>query len=333
MTFSVSPRPVHAPWSALPTDGSIYGMANLVLESELRRAMFAWLDQLRARTGGEVTAEALRTFVFREMTVPLLHPAGRGIYSPAMLGDERAALTLLTAAPIPGKPRPYDDGAASDEGYFLYKFQRHGVEAFDNRLVRRAMQQNLRLVYFRGVAKGVYEALYPVAVTHEDSVNETFHLCIDTDASLPPFAPVPSDTEAARRYATRAAKVRLHQAEFRQRVLAAYVEACAICRIRHRVLLDAAHITPDSAHDGSAEVSNGIAMCKIHHAAYDAQLLGITPDYRVAINAALLAEVDGPMLQYGLKERHNEIIKLPTHIKQRPNRDRLQERYALFLQR
>ncbi len=294
-------------------------MPNLVLESELRNAVFAWLDQLRARTGGEVTAESLKRFTFNGHSVPLLHPAGRGIYSPSTLGDDRAALTLLTAAEMAGKPRPYDDGEADDTDYFLYKFQKDGAEAFDNRLVRRAMQQNLRLVYFRGVAKGVYEAFYPIAVTHEDTANETFHLSIDTDAGLTPFTPAPADTVAARRYATRAAKVRLHQAVFRQRVLTAYVDSCAVCRIKHRVLLDAAHITPDSARHGTAEVTNGISMCKIHHAAYDAHLLGITPQYRVVINAALLDEVDGPMLQYGLKERHNELIKLPAQQK-RPYR-------------
>jgi putative restriction endonuclease len=308
-------------------------MSNLVLESDLRRAVFSWLDQLRAQTGGEVTAESLRQFTFRGQAVPLLHPANRGIYSPALLGDDRAALTLLTAAELPGKPRPYNDGEADDADYFLYKFQRDGVAAFDNRLVRRAMQQNLRLAYFRGVAKGRYEAFYPIAVSYEDTANETFHLCIDADAGLTPGTPAPADTVAARRYATRAAKVRLHQAVFRQRVLAAYVEACAVCRIKHRVLLDAAHITPDSASHATAEVTNGIAMCKIHHAAYDAHLLGITPNYRVVINSALLEEVDGPMLQYGLKERHNELIKLPVKQKQRPDRDRLQERYELFLQR
>lgn len=280
-----------------------------------------------------MTAESLRQFTFRGESVPLLHPANRGIYSPALLGLDRSALTLLTAAEVPGKPRPYDDGEADDADYFLYRFQRAGAEAFDNRLVRRAMQQNLRLVYFRGVSKGRYEAFYPIVVTHEDTANETFHLCVDADATLTPTTPAPADSAAARRYATRAAKVRLHQAMFRQRVLSAYVEACAVCRIKHRVLLDAAHITPDNASHATAEVTNGISLCKIHHAAYDAHLLGITPDYRVAINAALLEEVDGPMLQYGLKERHNELIKVPAQVRQRPDRDRLQERYAQFLSR
>ncbi len=37
----------------------------------------------------------------------------------------------------------------------------------------------------------------------------------------------------------------MHQQEFRQRVLRAYRERCAICRLRHEELLDAAHILPD----------------------------------------------------------------------------------------
>lgn len=306
-------------------------MPNLVLEHDLRRTVFSWLDGLRSQTGGEVSAESLKRFVFRGQEVSLLHPAGRGIYGPVLLGDDRAALTLLTAAPVAGKEPPYDDTEADDKGYFLYRYQKDGVEAFDNRMVRRAMQLNLRLVYFRGVAKGRYEAFYPIVVTHDDTKSQTFHLCIDPDAGLLPNSPAADDVVAARRYATRAAKVRLHQAVFRQQVLAAYVESCAVCRIKHRVLLDAAHITPDSAGHSSAEVTNGISLCKIHHAAYDAHLLGITPDYRVSINAKLLDEVDGPMLQYGLKERHNELIKLPQRSRLRPDKDRLQERYEKFL--
>lgn len=307
-------------------------MPTIVFEHDLRRAIFSWLDGVRAHTGGEVTAEQLKRFTFRGQEVRLLNPAGRGIHSPAFLGNDRAALTLLTAAPVSGKDPPYDDGEADDKGYFLYRYQKDGFDAFDNRMLRRAFQQKLPLVYFRGIAKGLYEAFYPIVVTHDDAPNQTFHLCIDPDGGLLPNSPAAVDVVAARRYATRAAKVRLHQAEFRQRVLAAYVESCAVCRIRHRVLLDAAHITPDSSLNSTTAVTNGISLCKIHHAAYDAHLLGITPTYRVAINARLLEEVDGPMLQYGLKERHNELIKLPRQSSLRPDSNRLYERYKQFLE-
>ena len=96
-------------------------------------------------------------------------------------------------------------------------------------------------------------------------------------------------------------------------------------------LLDAAHITPDSSKNGTPDVPNGIALCKIHHAAFDAHLLGVSPDYRVSIKTALLNEIDGPMLQHGLKEMHDIAIGVPRRPQERPNRDRLAERFEYFL--
>ena len=48
-------------------------------------------------------------------------------------------------------------------------------------------------------------------------------------------------------------------------------------------------------------VTNGIAMCKIHHAADDVNIFGISPDYRVVVRADVLKEIDGPTLRYTLQ--------------------------------
>jgi putative restriction endonuclease len=96
-------------------------------------------------------------------------------------------------------------------------------------------------------------------------------------------------------------------------------------------LLDAAHIIPDSHERGIAAVRNGLALCKIHHAAYDSNILGIRPDLVVQIKSDLLDEVDAPMLQYGLKERHNQkLMVLPHTRSERPGADFLEFRYELF---
>ena len=114
-------------------------------------------------------------------------------------------------------------------------------------------------------------------------------------------------------------------------VVRAYEVRCAVCRLRHGDLLDAAHITADSDEAGLAIVTNGLSLCKIHHAAYDRQLLGITSDYRVEINRALLDEIDGPMLKHGLQEVHGETIQLPRRSAEHPDRERLATRYELFV--
>ena len=65
-----------------------------------------------------------------------------------------------------------------------------------------------------------------------------------------------------------------------------------MCALRHAQLLDAAHIVPDREEHGIAAARNGLALCKIHHAAYDSFVLGIGPDLVVEIHADLLHEID-----------------------------------------
>lgn len=72
------------------------------------------------------------------------------------------------------------------------------------------------------------------------------------------------------------------------------------------IAIDAAHIIPDHDEAGIAAVRNGMSLCKIHHAAYDCNILGIRPDLFVEIRSDLLHEIDGPMLQHGLQERHGQ---------------------------
>ncbi len=122
----------------------------------------------------------------------------------------------------------------------------------------------------------------------------------------------------------------MHQPLFRERVLAAHGQRCAICRIRHRPLLHAAHIRSDSD-GGEPIVTNGLALCSIHHGAYDANLLGIDSDARLHIRRDLLAEIDGPMLEHGFKDLDGIALTAPTQRAARPDRDLLAERYDAFL--
>jgi putative restriction endonuclease len=113
----------------------------------------------------------------------------------------------------------------------------------------------------------------------------------------------------------------------------AYGTRCAVCSLGHRELLDAAHIVPDAEEGGAAVVTNGLALCKIHHAAYDRHILGIRPDYTVEIHQRLLEEIDGPMLRHGLQDHHGHpLMTIPTARAHRPDPDRLRRRYDLFRQ-
>jgi hypothetical protein len=82
---------------------------------------------------------------------------------------------------------------------------------------------------------------------------------------------------------------------------------------------------------GEPWVSNGISLCKLHHAAFDAQILGIRPDLVVEIRKDILEESDGPLLVHGLKEWHNKkLIVIPHATRHKPKEDFLEERFELF---
>jgi putative restriction endonuclease len=72
-------------------------------------------------------------------------------------------------------------------------------------------------------------------------------------------------------------------------------------------------------------------MCKIHHGAYDANILGISPDYKIHIKESVLQTFDGPTLQHSLKEMHGELLRqLPLDKPNRPDKDFLAERFERF---
>lgn len=117
---------------------------------------------------------------------------------------------------------------------------------------------------------------------------------------------------------------------FRARVLSAYGKRSAICTLKYAELLDAAHILPDSDERGLPVVTNGMAMCTIHHRAYDQNFLGVSPGYTVHINERLLADRDGPMLQYGLQAMDGRALGRPDRRSDWPDREFLAERFDAF---
>jgi putative restriction endonuclease len=183
------------------------------------------------------------------------------------------------------------------------------------------------IILLRKIAKGVYVPHFPVYVVADSPTERFFTLAIDDVVRLRD-----PDEPDARRYAERVVKQRVHQPEFRGKVLLAYENRCAVCRLRHPELLDAAHILPDSHPQGRPVVTNGLSLCKIHHGAYDSNFLGIDPGYQVHINADLLLEKDGPMLKHGLQEMHGTKLEVPRQRAKQPSRDGLAERFEGFAQ-
>jgi putative restriction endonuclease len=165
----------------------------------------------------------------------------------------------------------------------------------ENVALRRAYEQKLPLIWFVGVASGLYEPIYPVWVVGDNPAQLEFALALDEGQRF--VTPGVVVNEDSRRYVERLTKARLHQRVFRSQVLLAYDGRCAICRIRHAELLDAAHIIADGMPNGEPVVPNELSLCKIHHAAFDHSILGIRPDLTLHVRQDILEEVDGWMLR------------------------------------
>jgi len=111
----------------------------------------------------------------------------------------------------------------------------------------------------------------------------------------------------------------------------AYSSQCAICRLKELRLLDAAHILSDVLEAGEPTVQNGLSLCAIHHRAFDQNLVGVAPDYTVHVSRRLLEDEDGPMLDL-LKGFHEVPLVVPRRTADRPDRERLDERFARFVE-
>ncbi|GAA1506120.1 HNH endonuclease [Nocardioides humi] len=291
-------------------------------EAAIRLAAMDWLDN---RPTPRVDFAWLSGFEFDGTRIPLMDRQ-RGIRKPAGMN---AALAIRTTFTAPNQVPPYNDAIGAD-GLQRYKYRGSDPQHPENVALRRARDQNLPLIWFVGVAPGLYEPIYPVWVVGDDPTNLEFALALDEGQRF--VTPGRVVDEGSRRYVERLTKSRLHQRVFRSQVLLAYEGRCAICKIRHAELLDAAHIIADGQPHGEPVVPNGLSLCKIHHAAFDSSILGIRPDLTLHVRQDILEEVDGWMLKGGIQGVHDtSLAVVPRTRAARPSKDRLEERYASFL--
>ena len=146
----------------------------------------------------------------------------------------------------------------------------------------------------------------------------------DQDALAPPETPLNGVIPCV------PSRQRLHQESFREAIISAYNGRCALSGLLEPRLLDAAHIISDRDERlGQPVIPNGIPLSKIHHAASDAHLIGIDPDYRLHVSDQLLSQNDGPMLDV-IKGLNRGAIHLPSRVQDRPDRDHLALRFERF---
>jgi len=292
-------------------------------DRSVRLAVFSWLTEQR-EASETLARDDLLNFSIAGVRIPLLGP--QGICKPA------ACELPISIATVEGN---YPDEWNEERGELRYSYRGTDPNHWNNVGLRRAMAERVPLVYFLRVVPSRYVAMYPVLITGDDPTNLVFNVQVEDMARTAQILAGSTYDDAAgpvrRAYVTRVVRQRVHQAAFRERVVRAYREQCALCRLRHQVLLDAAHITPDREADSEPVISNGVALCKLHHAAFDNFFFAIKPDFTIEVRPSILSERDGPMLVVGLQEINGHMIELPRRPADFPDQDRLARRYAEFL--
>ena len=293
-------------------------------QHRLRGEAMAWLAARTQDGSLPISSEEIREFRFEGDRFALMDPQ-RGIRKPAAFS---AALSIRTVWRPEGVARPYEDAIGAD-GLVRYKWRGDDPDHAENRALRAAMTEGEPLVWFWGIAPAVYQAIFPVYLVGEERSSQQFVVATD---GLQHLRPTDSPLEEVlRRYLRSETVRRLHQPVFRSMIMRAYEMSCAVCALRHGELLDAAHIVEDRHELGVAAVRNGLALCKIHHAAYDARILGVSPDLVVQVRADILDETDGPLLEHGLKRLHGQPLRtVPRRASERPDRELLAVRFARF---
>ena len=299
---------------------------SLLMEDQIRFHIFNWLKTRSAFNGGVFTRnDLIYGCSYQGKTIHLMGP--QGIWTPK---DFEAPISITTTT-----KGHYDDGFR-DDGILRYSYRGTDPQHRDNRGLRLAFLKRIPLIYFVAIRPGIYNAVWPIFILRDNPdalcVDAAIDISLDNSIGLNKESEYDSSESvlSIRRYITRQTKQRLHQSAFREHVLSAYNRQCTICRLQHPELLDAAHIIPDSDFRGEPVVQNGLSLCKIHHAAYDQNILGISPDYTVHIRRDLLDEIDGPMLKHGFQELDLINITLPSRKKDRPDQDRLATRFEQF---
>lgn len=282
----------------------------------LRLKIFSALEMLAEARGGFLTFRELTDFHLEGVRRPLV--GQRGICNPSYLDHTLSIMSSPSG--------PYEDKLGQD-GLLQYAFEAGDPLGGANRKLRQAMDDQVPILLFERPLANVWVPIISVYVVGEDRARGFFQIAVGEEFRAQNVEGLkPLD----KKYVERVVRQRVHQPMFRARVVSAYNDQCAICRLRHRELLDAAHIIPDSELESSAEVSNGIALCKIHHAAYDRNLLGVDSSYKVHVPHSIMGEVDGPMLKHGLQEMNGASLLLPSARENLPNQDWLNRRFEQF---
>lgn len=143
---------------------------------------------------------------------------------------------------------------------------------------------------------------------------------LSEDPDEVPDEEIEEEVAEKRKFAILSAKRALRAIDFSRRVLSAYEHKCAMCGLQLR-LVDGAHILPAAHPESTDQTGNGVALCALHHRAYDRGLVTFDSEFRVHINEPMVDTLVSEDRGAGLKvfrKSLRPIILTPADKKNRP---------------
>ena len=301
-------------------------MENPEPDFAIRLAAAQALSRLSERFQGAIPWSALESgFRFQNRQIRFASRA-IGIFKPREL---EAVLSIRTSIPRGTRAPRYVDQVQEDTGEGLLAYDMEGKDPSNPRsqLLLEAFRAKTPLIYLQGIDPALYVAHFPVYVEDWDSGTGSTRIAFGLPFVDQPELAMPSIDQ--RRYTRTLSKVRVHQAQFREDVLGAYSKQCALTGIGSPELIVAAHIIPH-AEGGKPVVQNGLCLSHLHHAAYDAHLIGIDPDFRVHVAKRLQMNESNAFVKGSFDDLIGRRIALPQNLIHYPRPEALEKRFVQF---
>ena len=225
---------------------------------QIRLHAFEWLKDQLEIFGDYLSREIiLNGFKLEHTRIGLVGP--RGIWKPQYMNLPISVTSILNG--------PYPDTYDAKSGIIDYKYFGTNPYHPDNIGLRKLMEEQIPLVYFYNIVKNKYIPIFPAFIVGDTPSSLSFSIMADSltnlyKSSQSDIIEDPKVEYARRAYITVTSLQRVHQKDFRYRVLTAYRNQCSLCRLRHIELLDAAHIIGDLEEHGDPIVQNGLSLCK-----------------------------------------------------------------------
>lgn len=305
------------------------------IDHQIRLKAFEHLTNLPKQDGLLHRDQIREGFYFNGERIALYNP-GSGIHKPCQMETLLAITTFFPKSPNQATYRDQIDiyhKIYENVDILDYSFRGDNPMHQDNQYLLRAYNDKIPIIYFIGIEGGNFLPEFPVYVESWNPQKLVAKINLNPlrkRQNLKIQFEDPLLTHIERRYTHTTAKARLHQARFRTKVMQAYGSRCAISGFPEPSLIDVAHIVEDkNPKFGQPEVGNGLPLTKLHHAAFDANLIGIDAKYNLHVSKTLWDVKDGQTLEL-LKSVQGTKLKLPRYKKHYPDPERLKYKFQQF---